>query len=100
MRRNRRVGVEGKPIDTSAARTCEPWRLALRAKARADTAHVLSSSFPEGDALLDRRRHGAGELWGGVAQGIIPGGHEGLQARFQVAQPAELTDDPPTDLLD
>ena len=33
MRRNRRAGVEGKPIDIGAVRPSEPGRLALRAKA-------------------------------------------------------------------
>ena len=37
MRWNRRVGVEGKPVDTGTARTREPGRFALSAKARADT---------------------------------------------------------------
>ena len=55
---------------------------------------------PTGDALLDGGRHGTGELRCGVAQGIIPGGHGGLDARLQIAQPAERADDPPTDLLD
>src|SRR5215813_693571 len=99
MRRNRRVGVEGKPVDTGAVRPREPGRLALRAKARADTAHRLASPFSEGDALLHGGRHGAGELRGGVAQGIIPGDHGSLQARFQVAQPAERADHPPADVL-
>jgi hypothetical protein len=76
------VGVEGKPIDTGAARPCEAWRLALRAKARTDTAHRLAGPFSEGDTLLHGGRHGAGELRGGVAQGIIPGGHGGLHACF------------------
>src|SRR5262249_20958088 len=92
MRRNRRVGVEGKPVDTGAVRTREPGRLTLRAKARADTAHRLAGPFSEGDALLHGGRHGAGELRGGVAQGIIPGDHGSLHARFQVAQPAERAD--------
>jgi len=61
---------------------------------------VLSSSFSKGDALLDRSRHGAGELRGGVAQWIIPGGYSGVYARFQIAQPAQRADDPPADLLE
>src|SRR5262249_22313717 len=61
MRRNRRVGVEGKPVDTGTPRTREPGRLALRAKARADTAHRLAGPLPTGDALLHGGRHGARE---------------------------------------
>src|SRR5262252_7323221 len=100
MRRNRRIGVKGKPVDTGAAQPSEPWRLAFIAKARADAAHVLSSSFAPSDALLDRSRDGAGKLRGGVAQGIIPGGDGGLHVRLQIAQPTELADDSPADLLD
>src|SRR5438128_7502532 len=100
VRRNLGVGVEGKPVDTGAARTSEPGRLVRIAKARADAAPVLSSSFSTGDALLDRSRHGAGELWCGVAQGIIPGGHGGIHARLQIAEPTQLTDDAVTDLLE
>src|SRR5262249_35728231 len=85
MRRNRRIGVKGKPVDTGAARPSEPWRLALSAKARAEAAHVLSSSFAPSHALLDRRRDGAGELRGGVAEGIMLGGDGGLQVRLQIA---------------
>src|SRR5262249_46998973 len=50
--------------------------------------------------LLHGGGHGAGELWCGVAQGIISGGHGGLHARFQIAQPAERADRAPPDLLD
>src|SRR5207244_8447122 len=100
VRWNRRVGVERKSVDTGTARTREPGRLALSAKTRADAAHGLASSLTESDALLDRSCHGAGEFRCGVAQGIIPSGHGGLHARFQIAQPAQLTDDPSTDLLD
>src|SRR5205814_7883860 len=94
------VGVEGKPVHTGTPRTSEPGRLALRAKARADVAHVLSGSFSTSDTLLDRSRHGAGELRCGVAQWIIPGGYSGVYARFQIGQPAQRADDPPADLLD
>jgi hypothetical protein len=90
MRRNRRVGVEGKPVDTGAVRTREPGRLALRAKARADATHLLSGAFATSDAVLDRSCHGAGEFRGGIAQGIIPGGYGGLHIRFQIAPPAQL----------
>ena len=33
-------------------------------------------------------------------QRIIPGGYRDIHSRFQVSQPAERADDPPTDLLD
>src|SRR5438132_12363907 len=56
MRRNRRVGVEGKPVDTGTPWPGEPWRLALSAKARADAVHRLAGSFTTSDAVLDRRR--------------------------------------------
>jgi hypothetical protein len=100
MRRNRRVGVEGKPVDTGTVRTGEPGRLALRAKARADTAPRLAGPFSAGDALLHGGRHGAGELRGGVAQRVIPGGHGGVHTRLQIPQPAQFPDDPSTDLLE
>ena len=87
-------------MHTGTPRTGEPWCLALVPKARADATHLLPGSFPEGDALLHGSGHGAGEFWCGVAQGIIAGGHEGLYARLQIAQPAELADHAPTDLLD
>jgi len=61
---------------------------------------VLSSSFSKSDALLDRSRHGAGELRSGVAQWIIPGGHRGLHARLQISEPTQLTDDAVTELLE
>src|SRR5262249_3031145 len=89
-----------KPIDTGAVRTREPGHLALRAKACADTAHRLAGPFSESDALLDRSRHGAGKLRCSVVQRIIAGGHGSLYACFQIAQPAELPDDPSADLLD
>src|SRR5437899_8927725 len=100
MRRNRRVGVQRKAVHAGTARTSEPWRLALRAKPGANAADRLASPLSRGDALLDRRRHGAGECRCGVAQGSIPGGHGGLHARLQVSQVAQLTNDPPTDLLE
>jgi len=50
--------------------------------------------------LLNRRRHGAGELRGGVAQGIIAGGHRSVHVCFQIPQPAQQADHAPTDLLD
>src|SRR5437867_11132025 len=71
MRRNLGLSVERKAVHTGTPRTGEPGRFALRAKARADAAHVLSGSFSTRDALLDRSRHGAGELRGGVSSEII-----------------------------
>src|SRR5437867_13004263 len=62
MRRNRRVGVQRKAVDTGAARPCEPGRLTLVTTSGADAPDVLPGPVPEGDAVLDRRRHGAGEL--------------------------------------
>src|SRR6516225_12446915 len=56
--------------------------------------------FATSDALLNRSRHGAGELRSGVTQGIIPGGHGGLHARLQIAEPTQLTDDAVTELLE
>ena len=100
MRWNCRVGVQRKPVDTGAPRPGEPWRLALRAKTRADTAYVLPGPFSKSDTVLDRSRHGAGEFRGGVTQGIMPGGHWGLQASVQVAQPAQHADHTPTNLLE
>src|SRR5215471_21447966 len=100
MRRNGRVGVEGKPVDTRTARPGEPWRLALRAKARADAAHLLAGAFTTSDAVLDRRRHGPSKRGLVVAQRIILGGHRGVQTRVQIAQPTQLTDDPATDFLE
>src|SRR5262249_27963171 len=86
------VGVERKAVDTGTVRTREPWCLALGAKARADAAYMLASSFTERDALLHGSGHGAGELRGGLAQEVIPGGHRGLHTCVQIAQPAELAD--------
>src|SRR5262249_53196479 len=100
VRWNRRVGVEGKAVDTGTPRPREPRRLALRAKTRADTAYVLPGSCSEGDTVLDRSRHGAGELRCGVAQGIIPRGYGVIDAGLQVSQMAQRANDAPTDLLD
>jgi hypothetical protein len=100
MRRHRRMGVQGKPVDTGAARPREPWRLACIATARADAAHVLSSACAPREAVLDRRRAGAGALRGGVAPGILPGGDGGLHGRLPQAQPPARADDAPADLLE
>src|SRR5207237_9833433 len=88
MRRNRRVGVQRKAVHTGTARTGQPWRLALSAKARADATHLLAGSFTTSDAVLDRRRHGPSERGLVVAQRITPGGHRGAQTRAQLPQPA------------
>src|SRR5262249_20767460 len=100
MRRNRRVGVEGKPIDTGAARPREPGRLTLVTKSGDDAPEVLPGPVSDGDGRLDRGGTGTGELRGSVAQRIIAGGHGSLYACVQIAQPAELPDDPSADLLD
>ncbi len=68
---------------------------------KVDPRHdLLPGAFPKGDALLDRGCHGAGELRFVIKQRVIPGGHWDLHAGFQVPQPTQLADDPPTDLLD
>src|SRR5439155_7181319 len=84
------------------ARTSEPWRLALSAKPGANAADRLASPLSRGDALLDRRRHGAGELGFSLSQRVIACRHHGveLRFRFEVPQMAECADDPMTDLLD
>src|SRR5262249_26363897 len=60
----------------------------------------LSRAFPKGDALLHGSRHGAGEIWFVVAQRIIPGGYRSLNARFQISEPTQHTDDAVTELLE
>src|SRR5215510_16499089 len=87
------VGVQGKPVDTGAARTRECGTLARRRRRRA------FRPFPKGDALLNRGGHGARELGLVGAQGIIACGH-GVDARLQVSPLTERADDPPTDLLE
>ena len=76
------VGVQRKAVYAGTARTGEPGCLALGAKPCTDTAYVLPGPLPAGDALLHRGCHRAGELRGGAAQRIIPGGHGGLHARL------------------
>jgi hypothetical protein len=100
MGRDLRVGVEGKAVDAGATRPREPGRLTLVTKSGADAPDVLAGPVPDGDAVLDGGGQGAGELRGGVAQRIIPGGHGGLQARLQIPQPAERADHAATDLLE
>src|SRR6266568_6640500 len=100
MRWNLRVGVEGKPVDTGTVRSREPGRFALSAKARADAAHLLASPVPKGDALLHGGRHGTGELWCVLHQGIIACRHRRVATRFEVPQRAELADDSMADRLD
>src|SRR5262249_7179810 len=99
-RRELGVGGEGKPVDTGAVRTSEPWHRALLAKARAETAPVPSGACPPSDSLLAGGGHRPGERRLVIPQRILSGGHGGLHARFQIAQPAERTDDPPAALLD
>ena len=41
-----------------------------------------------------------GELGLVVEPGIIPGSYGGIDSRLQVSQVAQLTDDPPADLLE
>jgi hypothetical protein len=67
MRGDLGVGVERNALHTGTAGTGEPRRLALRAKARADAAHVLSDSFATNDALLHGGREGPGQHGGVVA---------------------------------
>src|SRR5262249_1585488 len=62
MGRDLGVGMQRKAVDTGAARPREPGRLTLVTKSRADAPDVLPGPVPEGDAVLDRSRHGAGEL--------------------------------------
>src|SRR5262249_60182464 len=57
MRRNRRVGVQRKAVDTGAARPREPGRLTLVTKSGADTPAVLPRPGPEGEAVLHPARH-------------------------------------------
>src|SRR5436309_7382009 len=100
MRRNRRVGVQGKAVHTGTAGSRQGGVFPLVAKPRADAPDLLAGPLPKGDALLHGSRHGAGELGFVVAQRIIPGGHGGIQARLQISEPTQLTDDPVTDLLE
>src|SRR5215831_6056596 len=99
MRRNRRVGVQGKALDAGTAGTGERWGLALVAKARANAPDPLAGPLPKSNALLHRGSHGPGELGFVLSQGIIPRGHGGVATRFEVAQLAELPDDPMADFL-
>src|SRR5262249_52582079 len=100
MRRNRRVGVEGKPVHTGTAETGDPWRLALGAETGTKTPDRLASPLAIGDALLDGGCHGARERGLIVEEGIIPRCHGVLDPRFEVSYPPQCADDPPTDLLD
>src|SRR6516162_11288133 len=100
MRRNRCVGVHGKAVHTGTAGSRQGGVFPLVAKPRADAPDLLAGPLPKSDAVLDRSRHGAGELRSGVAQGIIPGGHGGLHARLQISAPTQLTEDAVTELLE
>ena len=88
------VGMQGKALHARTAGTRECGLLALIAKARANASHVLSSPLAKGDALLHRGRHGAGELGSVIDQRIIAGSHRRVEARLQVSQPPQYTDDP------
>src|SRR5215468_5724173 len=57
MRRNRRVGVQGKALDAGTAGTGERWGLALVAKPRAHAPDPLAGPLPPRDALLHRGGH-------------------------------------------
>ena len=100
MRRNRRVGVQGKAVYTGATRTGEPGRLALRAKPCTNAPDRLASLLPPGKALLHGGRHGTGQRGFGIHQGVIACRHRGVETRFQVSQMAEFADDPMADFLD
>src|SRR5262249_45943938 len=100
MRRNIGVGVQGKAVDTGTPRSREGRPFSRIAKARAEAAHFLSRAFPTGDALLHGSRHGAGEFWCVVTQRIIPGGYRSRNARFQLSEPTQHTDDAVTELLE
>jgi hypothetical protein len=63
---------------------------AQRGKTHRHCAHVADETT----------RHGAGEIQFVVEQRIIPSGHSCVNARLQVSQMAQLTDDPPADFLD
>jgi hypothetical protein len=94
------VGVQRKAVDTGTLRANQYGTFPFIAKACANAADLLPGPFPEGEALRDRGRHGTGELRLGVAQRIISGSHPAIHARFQIPQPAERADDPPTELLE
>src|SRR5262249_8452659 len=93
MCRDRRVRMHGKAVHTHTPRTGELWRLPLVATASANAPNLLAGLLPEGYALLDRGRHGAGERWFVVELGVISGGHTGVHACLQISQPTQLTDD-------
>src|SRR5438105_3152111 len=74
VRWDRGVRVQGKAVHAGTARTGEPWRLTLVAKACAEAPHGLASSLSTGDALLHGGRHGARERRLVVPERLIPGG--------------------------
>jgi hypothetical protein len=74
--------------------------LALGAKARANAPDLLAGPLANGEALLHGGDHGAGEFGGVIDQRIIAGRHRGIEARVQVSQAAQCTDDAPADVLD
>ena len=87
-------GVQGEPVDAGTEGSAQERTLALGAKARANAPDLLSSPLAKGEALLHRGGHGAGQLGGVIAQGIIVGGHSRVEASLQVSQLAELAHDP------
>src|SRR5262245_59544152 len=100
MRRNCRVGMQGKALDAGTVGTGERWDLAFVAKPRANAPDPLASPLPKSNALLHRSGHRAGEFGGVLSQRVIACRHCGVATRFQVSQVPELAHDPPTDLLD
>ena len=92
------VGVQREAMDAGTAGTGERGRLALGAKARADTPHLLPRAFAKGDTLLDGSRHGTGELGCVIDQRIISRSYRGVEASFQVPELPQLADDAPTNL--
>src|SRR5262249_36236725 len=83
---NRRVGVEGKPMDTGTARSRACRAFSFIAKARADAAHGLASALATGDALLPGGDHGRGEGRRVGGEGFMSRGHGVTAARLQVSQ--------------
>ena len=72
MRRNLRIGVQGRAVYTGTAGACECRAFPSIATTRADAAHLLPGALPKGDALLDRGRHGAGESGSLSSRGSSP----------------------------
>jgi hypothetical protein len=94
------VGVERKAPHAGTAETGESGRLTRMVTSCADAPDLLTGPLPAGDTLLHGSRHNTGEFGSVVGQGIIACGHGCPRVCLQVSQVAQLTDDPPTDLLD